>query len=695
MLANLSLIVQVAWSPWRRNVALPVLLVLVTAAYEFTGLLVMGIISDFYSSVVALDRAYFTRALLQAVGTVLLIAVLKSLQTLAQEACALQWRCTLVAALHRGFFANFDVQATTEDKGEGVPTLGDSDQRVTQDTERLTTSASLCLATIFIKPCVLLFYTVYLCVFYGWSVPAFCYAFFFAGALLSLLCSRPLVPTVARQEQREGLFRYQHATLRLLRQSVAIYGPPAFATEKHRADALYLSTYANQRLLLLQNFVLNLSTNGFAYLGSIVSYAVIGNALLISSAANPMSSADVAAAVARGSYACLALISAFSDLNALSEQLAYLLGYCDRVAEFLRPLLPPSLVVPTKALEASKSEYCADEIEMQSLLPLAACVACCPRARGGGATFAPELLDEESLISPLMHAAASGGPATPTRSKQSIDDGVVWTVAGNSATPMPLPLSLSPVDGLVRIRGLSLATPDARLLVSGLDLTLSPGQRLLVCGPSGCGKTTLMRALSRALWAQRGSPATPGTLSVTLEAEGGPEPGSIAFAAGLEAAWVPQQSYLFPGSLRDNLLYPASLPGDLGDDAAMAAALRAVRLGHLLVPVSPSADPLSAEWDWALLTPGEKQRVDFARLLLRVRGGARLCVLDEASSAVDTAEEARLYGLLLGAEGAGGAPAAGLVLVSLGHRESLRAFHTHLLTLCGDGEWLLSSLSPH
>ena len=710
MLANLSLVVRVACSPWRKNVVLPVLLVLVTAAFEFTGLLVMGIISDFYSSVVALNRSYFTRALLRAVGTVLLIAVLKSVQTLAQEACALQWRCTLVAALHRGFFANFDLKIAKEDLGDereegAVPTLADSDQRMTQDTERLATSASLCLATIFIKPCVLLFYTVYLCFFYGWYVPALCYAFFFAGALLSLLCSRPLVPTVARQEQREGLFRYQHATLRLLRHSIALYGPPAFATEKHRADSLYLATYANQRRLLLQNLVLNLSTNGFAYLGSIVSYAVIGNALLVSNAASPMDSADVAAAVARGSYACLALISAFSDLNALSEQLAYLLGYCDRVADFLRPLLPPPS--PTKAALAgvdvepqSESDDGADEIERQTLLPLAAaCVFCCQRTNGGKATLVlTDLLEnEESLVSPLMHAAASDGPATPTRSRSSMDDGGgVWTVAGASVMPLSLPLSLAPTEDLVRIRGLSLVAPDSRLLVSDLDLALSPGQRLLVCGPSGCGKTTLMRALSRALWAQRAGPAGSEAVSVSAETEGGHEQGSIAFAAGLEAAWVPQQSYLFFGSLRDNLLYPGRARGDGGahgpeGDAAMVAALRAVRLGHLLDPDPPCADPLSCERDWALLTPGERQRVDFARLLLRVRAGARLCVLDEGSSAVDAAEEARLYGLLLEAEGTGGAPAAGLGLVSFGHRESLRAFHTHLLAL-GGGEWQLSSL---
>ena len=147
----------------------------------------------------------------------------------------------------------------------------------------------------------------------------------------------------------------------------------------------------------------------------------------------------------------------------------------------------------------------------------------------------------------------------------------------------------------------------------------------------------------------------------------------------------------------------------------------------------PALHVLDAERDWSQLTPGEKQRLDFARLLLRLGpppgcptpgcptpgsahgglgacvgagmgtgldagagkgigagvgmdAGVALCVLDEATSAVDAPEEAALYSLLLRRAGPGTA------VISFGHRDSLRAYHTHLLELSGAGAWRLSEL---
>ena len=77
MLSNLRLICGIVARPYWQNLPLPVLLVVATALFELSGLLVMQIISDVYASVVALDQAYFTRALVRATGTVLAIALLK------------------------------------------------------------------------------------------------------------------------------------------------------------------------------------------------------------------------------------------------------------------------------------------------------------------------------------------------------------------------------------------------------------------------------------------------------------------------------------------------------------------------------------------------------------------------------------------------------------------------------------------
>lgn len=90
---------------------------------------------------------------------------------------------------------------------------------------------------------------------------------------------------------------------------------------------------------------------------------------------------------------------------------------------------------------------------------------------------------------------------------------------------------------------------------------------------------------------------------------------------------------------------------------------------------------LDAEDDWQrVLSGGEQQRLAFARPLLHRPRRRRL---DEATSAIDLAGEHGLDGLLL---------EAGISLISVGHRPSLRAFHRRELRLDGRGGWQLLAL---
>lgn len=75
-----------------------------------------------------------------------------------------------------------------------------------------------------------------------------------------------------------------------------------------------------------------------------------------------------------------------------------------------------------------------------------------------------------------------------------------------------------------------------------------------------------------------------------------------------------------------------------------------------------------ADWS-ARLSLGEQQRLAFARVLL---AAPALVLLDESTSALDLANEARLYETLR---------ARGVAYVSVGHRDSLRDFHDKTLTL--------------
>ena len=178
-------------------------------------------------------------------------------------------------------------------------------------------------------------------------------------------------------------------------------------------------------------------------------------------------------------------------------------------------------------------------------------------------------------------------------------------------------VTLEPGDDL-DVRDLTVRLPDDQVLVPDLDLHLTAGDSLFVTGRSGTGKTTLLRSLAD-LW-----PYADGTMRRPL---------------GGDALFLSQQPYVPLGTLRSALAYPGPAAGI--DDARAAAVLTAVQLPHLV-------DQLDAETDWSRrLSPGEQQRLGFARVLL-VR--PRVAFLDETTSALDEGMER--HALHAGARGA-------------------------------------------
>ncbi|MFM2053826.1 MAG: hypothetical protein RL456_1863 [Pseudomonadota bacterium] len=214
-----------------------------------------------------------------------------------------------------------------------------------------------------------------------------------------------------------------------------------------------------------------------------------------------------------------------------------------------------------------------------------------------------------------------------------------------SSARLALPVVRDNPSALVT-RRLTVNRPDGRALLTDLDLTLTAGQALLIRGPSGSGKTTLLRTLA-GLWPF--------------------STGEFERPTGAACLFLSQRPYLPVGSLRAALAYPA---GTVADEVARRV-LAQVQLGHL-------ADQLDLEQDWSqVLSPGEQQRLAFGRALAN---RPAIIFLDEATSATDAGLEHHLYGLLRTH-----LPEA--ILVSVGHRQTLVAFHDRALTFEGEGRW--------
>ena len=223
--------------------------------------------------------------------------------------------------------------------------------------------------------------------------------------------------------------------------------------------------------------------------------------------------------------------------------------------------------------------------------------------------------------------------------------------ANEQARSLPVPLRSHRTVGL-EVEGLDVLLPSGEPLVNRLDLTVEPGEWLLVRGRSGTGKTTLLRSLA-GLW-----PYVRGVVSR-------PE-GHVIFCA--------QQPYLPLGTLRTALTYPA--PADEIPDHAVRQALVDVQLGHL-------GSHLDEVKDWMeTLSPGERQRLAFGRVLLLT---PTLVFFDESTSALDEGMEHALYTLVR-------ERLPSTTVVSVGHRSSLGPLHQRELVLLGQGAWSTGSL---
>ena len=210
-------------------------------------------------------------------------------------------------------------------------------------------------------------------------------------------------------------------------------------------------------------------------------------------------------------------------------------------------------------------------------------------------------------------------------------------------------------DDSVELDGVEVRTPAGERLIDPLDLRLERGDSLVITGSSGSGKTTLLRSLAE-LW-----PAATGVWRRPAEDH--------------ETMFLSQLPYLPLGDLRTVVSYPAR-SGDIVDER-LREVLTRVSLPHL-------RERLDEEQDWAkVLSPGEQQRVAFARVLLT---RPKAVFFDEATSAMDEGLALAMYELLR-------AELPATTVVSVSHRSSLEAHHQHHLELLGGGAWRLERLA--
>jgi subfamily B ATP-binding cassette protein MsbA len=198
---------------------------------------------------------------------------------------------------------------------------------------------------------------------------------------------------------------------------------------------------------------------------------------------------------------------------------------------------------------------------------------------------------------------------------QGVLDGPVAAPDPPDAEPLP------PVCGHIALQDVCFEYEPDTAVLDHVSLELKPGEVVALVGPSGSGKSTIAALIPRLHLAQSGS--------VTIDGHDV----STVTAASLrdQMAVVPQDTILFAGTVRDNILFGNP---EASEVELIAAAQTAY--AHDFISALPSGyDTLIGERG-VKLSGGQRQRLAIARALIR---SPRMLILDEATSSLDAKAE--------------------------------------------------------
>ncbi|HTT88760.1 MAG TPA: ABC transporter ATP-binding protein [Acidimicrobiales bacterium] len=194
----------------------------------------------------------------------------------------------------------------------------------------------------------------------------------------------------------------------------------------------------------------------------------------------------------------------------------------------------------------------------------------------------------------------------------------------------PAAMELPRLEGRLDFDDVSFGYGHGQPVLQGLDLHVSPGEKVAIVGPSGSGKSTAAMLISRFYDPSRGAVLVDGydVRSVALA--------SLRRQVGV----VFEESFLFSDTVRANIAYGRS---DATDEEIEAAAMAAQ--AHNFIEALPDGYATVVGERGLTLSGGQRQRIALARALLY---DPRILVLDDATSSVDANIEEAIHGALRG-----------------------------------------------
>jgi len=200
---------------------------------------------------------------------------------------------------------------------------------------------------------------------------------------------------------------------------------------------------------------------------------------------------------------------------------------------------------------------------------------------------------------------------------------------------------------------------DATPVIAEIDLKLMPGQTLGIVGPPGSGKTTLLSLIPRIFDVSQGRILIDGLdiRNVRLE--------DLRSRIG----FMPQEPFLFAGSIRENIMFDDSRP----QDSALITLTNAAKMAslHGTVQALPDGFETLVGEKGIILSGGQKQRVALARTMLSSKP---ILILDDPISQVDSETGNDIINRLRSITGS-------MTLIIVSHRLSAIHFADHIVVL--------------